>query len=316
MRAVVVKNPPANAGDTGLTLGCEDPLEKGMATHSRVLAWRVPWTEEPGGLYSPWGRRESDTTEQLSPHWAVCLPFELYLTITFPPQSTWLLPRGTALWRRPKQRSVDIELTGCPEWLLPMVGKHTALSTHPDSWQTPEQGAPSFPEADSHRRHQSPQAERAVQPHQVKSPLLSEIQVDRLAGECSQTGIYLTHITGLTSIHKYPSPPYGVFFPQVCVSWWNSHPAFPSVSMDSLVLLGNPVYSGVTSRPGFHASSGLTLTQLSQPHNTQNPKQLSLLHLCQTSLPPQRKALSRVRLFVTPWTLQSMGFSRPEYCHG
>ena len=34
-----------------------------MATHSRILAWRIPWTEGPGGLYSPWGRRESDTTE-------------------------------------------------------------------------------------------------------------------------------------------------------------------------------------------------------------------------------------------------------------
>ena len=35
-----------------LSLGQEDPLEKGMATHSSVLAWRIPWTEEPGGLQS------------------------------------------------------------------------------------------------------------------------------------------------------------------------------------------------------------------------------------------------------------------------
>ena len=39
------------------SLGQEDPLEKGMATHSSILAWRIPWTEEPGGLYSPWGHR-------------------------------------------------------------------------------------------------------------------------------------------------------------------------------------------------------------------------------------------------------------------
>ena len=38
-----------------------------MATHSSVLAWRIPWTEEPGG-YSPRGRKESDTTERLSAH--------------------------------------------------------------------------------------------------------------------------------------------------------------------------------------------------------------------------------------------------------
>ena len=44
------------------SLGGEDPLEKAMATHSSTLAWRIPWTEEPGG-YSPQGRQESDTTE-------------------------------------------------------------------------------------------------------------------------------------------------------------------------------------------------------------------------------------------------------------
>ena len=37
-----------------------------MATHSLHLAWRIPWTEEPGGLYSPWGRKESYMTEQLT----------------------------------------------------------------------------------------------------------------------------------------------------------------------------------------------------------------------------------------------------------
>ena len=47
------------------SLGQEDPLEKEMATHSSILAWRIPWTEEPGGLYSPRGRKESDTTERL-----------------------------------------------------------------------------------------------------------------------------------------------------------------------------------------------------------------------------------------------------------
>ena len=44
------------------SLGWEDPLEKGMATHSRILAWRIPWTEEPGGLQSQ-GVAESDTTK-------------------------------------------------------------------------------------------------------------------------------------------------------------------------------------------------------------------------------------------------------------
>ena len=43
----------------------EDPMEKGMATHSSILAWRIPWTEEPGGGYSPWIYKESDMIEQL-----------------------------------------------------------------------------------------------------------------------------------------------------------------------------------------------------------------------------------------------------------
>ena len=39
-----------NTGDLGLSLGWEDPLEEGITTHSSILAWRIPWTEEPGGL--------------------------------------------------------------------------------------------------------------------------------------------------------------------------------------------------------------------------------------------------------------------------
>ena len=44
------------------SLGQEDPLEKDMATHCSVLAWRIPWTEEPAGC-SPWDHKESDMTE-------------------------------------------------------------------------------------------------------------------------------------------------------------------------------------------------------------------------------------------------------------
>ena len=51
------------------SLGREDPLEKEMATHSSIHAWKIPWTKEPGGLQSmAWGRKESDTTEQLHFH--------------------------------------------------------------------------------------------------------------------------------------------------------------------------------------------------------------------------------------------------------
>ena len=53
---LVVKKPPANAGDLRdlqvQSLGREDHLDEGMATHSSILVWRIPWTEEPGGLQS------------------------------------------------------------------------------------------------------------------------------------------------------------------------------------------------------------------------------------------------------------------------
>ena len=48
----MVKNPPAMQETWVRSLGWEDSLEEGMATHSSILAWRVPWTEEPGGLQS------------------------------------------------------------------------------------------------------------------------------------------------------------------------------------------------------------------------------------------------------------------------
>ena len=50
--AQTVKNLPAMKETWVLSLGLEDPLEKGMATHSSILDWRIPWTEEPGGLQS------------------------------------------------------------------------------------------------------------------------------------------------------------------------------------------------------------------------------------------------------------------------
>ena len=58
----MVKNPPTVQETWAQFLGRGDPLEKGMATLSRILAWRIPWTEEPGGL-QPTGLQELDTIE-------------------------------------------------------------------------------------------------------------------------------------------------------------------------------------------------------------------------------------------------------------
>ena len=76
--AQMVKNPPAKQETQVGSLDQEDPLEMGMATHSSILAWRIPWTSDHymASLpcqrnlsgYSPWGRKESDMTEQPSKH--------------------------------------------------------------------------------------------------------------------------------------------------------------------------------------------------------------------------------------------------------
>ena len=63
-----------------LSLGLEDPLEKGRAIHSSSLAWRIPWTEEPGGLQSM-GSQESDMAERLT------------LSLHFPHPSISFLPQ-------------------------------------------------------------------------------------------------------------------------------------------------------------------------------------------------------------------------------
>ena len=62
----VVKNLPALQETQVLSLGQEDLLDEDMATHSSILTWRTPWTEEPGGATSPWDLKESEMSEKLS----------------------------------------------------------------------------------------------------------------------------------------------------------------------------------------------------------------------------------------------------------
>ena len=56
--AQTVKSLPAMQETWVPSLGGDDPLEKGMAPHSSILVWRIPWTEEPGRLYGPWIYKE------------------------------------------------------------------------------------------------------------------------------------------------------------------------------------------------------------------------------------------------------------------
>ena len=61
-----VKNLPAVQETWVRSLGQEDPLEKRMATHSSILAWRIPWMDRGAWKASPWGHKDLDTTEQLT----------------------------------------------------------------------------------------------------------------------------------------------------------------------------------------------------------------------------------------------------------
>ena len=87
----MVKNPPTNVEVQVCFLGQEDPLEEGMATHSNILTWEIPWTEESNGLYSQWSRKRVAMTEWLSNsnNKMVYVLFEIVYTL-------WLVHRYVA----------------------------------------------------------------------------------------------------------------------------------------------------------------------------------------------------------------------------
>ena len=91
-----VKNPPATQETWVQSLGREDPLEKEIATHSRILAWKTPWTEDFGGL-QPKGHKGSNTTKHAGMAWPPSLSCGLQIT-TFtcqhPKEGKCLLPFG------------------------------------------------------------------------------------------------------------------------------------------------------------------------------------------------------------------------------
>ena len=86
--AQMVKNSPSMQETRVLSLGQKDALEKEMATHSSILAWRIPWREKPRG-YQLWGCKESDMTEQLT--FSFTFHKRCSLCLCFPP--TYLLTK-------------------------------------------------------------------------------------------------------------------------------------------------------------------------------------------------------------------------------
>ena len=99
----MVKSLPAVQETQVPSLGQEDPLEKGMATHSSILAWRIPWTEEPGGLQSmgsqrvvhDWSDLVPASSDRFSSSFPICIPFILfYSLITMATTSTTMLNKS------------------------------------------------------------------------------------------------------------------------------------------------------------------------------------------------------------------------------
>ena len=75
----MIKNPLANTGDADLIPGTEDPLEKEMATHSSILAWRIPWPEEPGGATVHGVSKESAMNERPNNNKYICVYIYIYI---------------------------------------------------------------------------------------------------------------------------------------------------------------------------------------------------------------------------------------------
>ena len=110
-----------NVEDPGLIPGSEDPLEKEMATHSSTLAWKIPWTEEPGGLQSM-GLHD----------WATSLSYPVNTHMT-----------DMVQWK-PLVFLAILEGQGASDWFKPEESKNRALVSCWSFWQPPNQTSPAL----------------------------------------------------------------------------------------------------------------------------------------------------------------------------
>ena len=106
--AQMVKNLPAMQETEVWSLGWEDPLEKGVAIHSSILAWRIPWTEEPGGL-------QSMGSQRVTQDWAMFTYF--FIWPPHPSSPVWNSPASNSLLRWPIQSPSLGSITMEDPWL-------------------------------------------------------------------------------------------------------------------------------------------------------------------------------------------------------
>ena len=135
------KESTCNAGDLGLipllgrSLCWEDPLEKGMSTHSSILTWRIPWTEEPGGLYTVLGScKELHTTERLTLSFFTFTGKRVGFPIFLVPYFIFLATGQMVRWTRLQREGENTWLESPRPDLSP-----SQLSFLPASWLCPSE---------------------------------------------------------------------------------------------------------------------------------------------------------------------------------
>ena len=111
----VVKNAPANAGEVGWSLGREDPLEKEMATHSSIVAWEIPLTEEPGGLQFIGSQRVGQDLASKQEYDLSCV---IYMARNMHPPILYGRRRNTPVIQVYNKERSQEELLGCWACLL------------------------------------------------------------------------------------------------------------------------------------------------------------------------------------------------------
>ena len=126
----MVKNPPATWNIWVWSVGWEDPLEKGMATPYSILAWGIPWTEEPGRLQSTGSQRVGhDWMSFISPHGKPHAVFSFAIPLTFL-LSVQVAPRGTG--RQNEKPPTPPPPPSCHHFCC--VSSHSSPFIHPRRW--------------------------------------------------------------------------------------------------------------------------------------------------------------------------------------
>ena len=129
----VVKNPPAKAGDSGeaglIPVGWDDPLEQKMATHSSILAWKIPWTEESSGLQSMGSQR---VRHELVTEHASILPCKSSMKADSKATSNFALCRYTRAKSSSFEMRIPSNMAVCIlSAVYPLLGLCTSRSTCP-----------------------------------------------------------------------------------------------------------------------------------------------------------------------------------------